>query len=156
MTRRPPRSTRTDTLFPYTTLFRSRLLGRVEEDLLQRDRALRDAGESTLRVEPEVGGDLVVAAAAGVHLRRCGGQLRRPALDCRVDVLVGRHEPEGALRQLALDLVEGGQDRRRLVLAEDPGPHEPSHVHTRSRYVIRIQEKRGEGQTGDSKSKTRG
>src|SRR3546814_5771940 len=72
-------------------------------------RALRDAGESTLRVEPEVGGDLVVAAAAGVHLRRCGGQLRRPALDCRVDVLAGRHEPEGALRQLALDLVEGGQ-----------------------------------------------
>src|SRR3546814_1551111 len=26
MTRRPPRSTRTDTLFPYTTLFRSHLL----------------------------------------------------------------------------------------------------------------------------------
>src|SRR3546814_2449089 len=26
MTRRPPRSTRTDTLFPYTTLFRSKLL----------------------------------------------------------------------------------------------------------------------------------
>src|SRR3546814_16784214 len=28
MIRRPPRSTRTDTLFPYTTLFRSRLLAR--------------------------------------------------------------------------------------------------------------------------------
>src|SRR3546814_8247871 len=27
MIRRPPRSTRTDTLFPYTTLFRSRLFG---------------------------------------------------------------------------------------------------------------------------------
>src|SRR3546814_19266002 len=27
MIRRPPRSTRTDTLFPYTTLFRSRWLG---------------------------------------------------------------------------------------------------------------------------------
>src|SRR3546814_15025833 len=27
MIRRPPRSTRTDTLFPYTTLFRSQLLG---------------------------------------------------------------------------------------------------------------------------------
>src|SRR3546814_3136247 len=27
MIRRPPRSTRTDTLFPYTTLFRSALLG---------------------------------------------------------------------------------------------------------------------------------
>src|SRR3546814_13386469 len=31
MIRRPPRSTRTDTLFPYTTLFRSRNLAKVEE-----------------------------------------------------------------------------------------------------------------------------
>src|SRR3546814_7704186 len=30
MIRRPPRSTRTDTLFPYTTLFRSILLGLVQ------------------------------------------------------------------------------------------------------------------------------
>src|SRR3546814_15353231 len=30
MIRRPPRSTRTDTLFPYTTLFRSRRPGAVE------------------------------------------------------------------------------------------------------------------------------
>src|SRR3546814_19955168 len=30
MIRRPPRSTRTDTLFPYTTLFRSRLRGRFD------------------------------------------------------------------------------------------------------------------------------
>src|SRR3546814_3834604 len=29
MIRRPPRSTRTDTLFPYTTLFRSTLVGKV-------------------------------------------------------------------------------------------------------------------------------
>src|SRR3546814_20080460 len=32
MIRRPPRSTRTDTLFPYTTLFRSRLEARQEAD----------------------------------------------------------------------------------------------------------------------------
>src|SRR3546814_1455549 len=31
MIRRPPRSTRTDTLFPYTTLFRSRLGGRTDQ-----------------------------------------------------------------------------------------------------------------------------
>src|SRR3546814_11554378 len=31
MIRRPPRSTRTDTLFPYTTLFRSRDLGLNEQ-----------------------------------------------------------------------------------------------------------------------------
>src|SRR3546814_2149209 len=31
MIRRPPRSTRTDTLFPYTTLFRSRILSEMEQ-----------------------------------------------------------------------------------------------------------------------------
>src|SRR3546814_4485680 len=35
MIRRPPRSTRTDTLFPYTTLFRS--LDRIGADVLQHD-----------------------------------------------------------------------------------------------------------------------
>src|SRR3546814_1726416 len=34
--RRPPRSTRTDTLFPYTTLFRSSELGRRRLALMQR------------------------------------------------------------------------------------------------------------------------
>src|SRR3546814_10891463 len=48
MIRRPPRSTRTDTLFPYTTLFRSVAAGRVGrrrflEDFL--DRALRGLGQ---------------------------------------------------------------------------------------------------------------
>src|SRR3546814_11888775 len=33
MRRRPPRSTRTDTLFPYTTLFRSRQGGRWENPM---------------------------------------------------------------------------------------------------------------------------
>src|SRR3546814_4106906 len=35
MIRRPPRSTRTDTLFPYTTLFRSAEAGVVRDDLKQ-------------------------------------------------------------------------------------------------------------------------
>src|SRR3546814_6565806 len=34
MIRRPPRSTRTDTLFPYTTLFRSRLVGELERPFI--------------------------------------------------------------------------------------------------------------------------
>src|SRR3546814_3555521 len=41
MIRRPPRSTRTDTLFPYTTLFRSRLaegLWKVPDDLAEQGR----------------------------------------------------------------------------------------------------------------------
>src|SRR3546814_11560999 len=46
MIRRPPRSTRTDTLFPYTTLFRSRLdAGRVGgQDIGDRDRRQRGVG----------------------------------------------------------------------------------------------------------------
>src|SRR3546814_5476855 len=42
MIRRPPRSTRTDTLFPYTTLFRSMLL------LSRPERAVATAAASTL------------------------------------------------------------------------------------------------------------
>src|SRR3546814_11694221 len=43
MTRRPPRSTRTDTLFPYTTLFRSRqFLQRNIGDFLQLAEAFGD------------------------------------------------------------------------------------------------------------------
>src|SRR3546814_18566423 len=45
MTRRPPRSTRTDTLFPYTTLFRSgRPLRAAERARRRRPRAGADAG----------------------------------------------------------------------------------------------------------------
>src|SRR3546814_15742753 len=51
MIRRPPRSTRTDTLFPYTTLFRSR-----PHDLLrhQVDRGQRAPGRRVARHAEEV------------------------------------------------------------------------------------------------------
>src|SRR3546814_10796563 len=42
MIRRPPRSTRTDTLFPYTTLFRSAFLGLALAD----DEQIGDFGEA--------------------------------------------------------------------------------------------------------------
>src|SRR3546814_1942580 len=42
MIRRPPRSTRTDTLFPYTTLFRS---DAAEGDEAREDRLHRQAGQ---------------------------------------------------------------------------------------------------------------
>src|SRR3546814_1793087 len=65
MIRRPPRSTRTDTLFPYTTLFRShrqRLLGRLGLWLMQflvvilieRDAVLRDVHEEITPVREPV------------------------------------------------------------------------------------------------------
>src|SRR3546814_13399340 len=47
MIRRPPRSTRTDTLFPYTTPFRSRL-----SDPAARRAPLRCAGQFLLQMTP--------------------------------------------------------------------------------------------------------
>src|SRR3546814_18965406 len=60
MIRRPPRSTRTDTLFPYTALFRS---GRTSSE------APEQAGEKTRRL----------AALLFRHLRR-GGRYGRPTV----------------------------------------------------------------------------
>src|SRR3546814_20428097 len=80
MIRRPPRYTRTDTLFPYTTLFRSRCerrgnrgdaLGQAVDveihrvavagdalvDLLLRGRILGRVLEQRLRVDADVAGD---------------------------------------------------------------------------------------------------
>src|SRR3546814_7403152 len=54
MIRRPPRSTRTDTLFPYTTLFRS-ILARLEDDehvgRVRRHRVGRQLGGARLGVD---------------------------------------------------------------------------------------------------------
>src|SRR3546814_18198759 len=71
MTRRPPRSTRTDTLFPYTTLFRS--LG-VGADVRQAAVGLRGQGRSGM-VERGLGQlGTTGAQAARVEL---GESLRR-------------------------------------------------------------------------------
>src|SRR3546814_12308914 len=58
MIRRPPRSTRTDTLFPYTTLFRSpelTLVGVIDADLGLEGGDLR-AGERTYQQIAQVAG----------------------------------------------------------------------------------------------------
>src|SRR3546814_1560927 len=63
MIRRPPRSTRTDTLFPYTTLFRS------IDDVV--------AGESGRRTERTVGVDDGVVVGQGVAVVAAGERLAR-------------------------------------------------------------------------------
>src|SRR3546814_21080214 len=61
MIRRPPRSTRTDTLFPYTTLFRS----------------VRPAGERDLRADAgRLVGLVARAAEAGTHVLRLAAEQR--------------------------------------------------------------------------------
>src|SRR3546814_12869173 len=64
MIRRPPRSTRTDTLFPYTTLFRSLLHAHVERTV----EAEREAAVGVVdlrRRDPEVERHAVDPTAAG-------------------------------------------------------------------------------------------
>src|SRR3546814_4013358 len=64
MIRRPPRSTRTDTLFPYTTLFRSGPQNPAERD---------PVGDHLQRA------DHPAAGAAGVERREIPAGRRRPA-----------------------------------------------------------------------------
>src|SRR3546814_4310650 len=77
MIRRPPRSTRTDTLFPYTTLFRSGVVG-------WRRAARRRVGPGAVR--PEASADRLVVVPVEVLIG---------ALPERVDV------DEGGLHDLA-------------------------------------------------------
>src|SRR3546814_7648511 len=75
MRRRPPRSTRTDTLFPYTTLFRSletgagdvRMAGRNLRDLARGDEHALDLGGLVGATHPAA--DAAVGAAAGADSR---------------------------------------------------------------------------------------
>src|SRR3546814_8465382 len=89
MIRRPPRSTRTDTLFPYTTLFRSRpvglqaLRGRTFADEARRI----EAGTEVIGIIVDIRIErLQVAARATVEVE----QLVRPEIEVRRRTL--RHE----------------------------------------------------------------
>src|SRR3546814_11382706 len=67
MIRRPPRSTRTDTLFPYTTLFRSLLFAPAPRALPPMLEATPDAGPDTAPAARWFGG-----AALRVHVTVSG------------------------------------------------------------------------------------
>src|SRR3546814_3172570 len=80
MIRRPPRSTRTDTLFPYTTLFRSALARRDDLDIAVRRRLDEDAPE--LAEPPDC-------------LPNAFALLKRERFECRAGRCAGRHlQPE--------------------------------------------------------------
>src|SRR3546814_2252818 len=81
MIRRPPRSTRTDTLFPYTTLFRSAhhlVDGVVAADVLARDLRLTGAVDGGCRVHGSGGVEERLLGTDPLRDRR--EQLERPRL----------------------------------------------------------------------------
>src|SRR3546814_8898933 len=101
MIRRPPRSTRTDTLFPYTTLFRSQKLRVEREGAGDAGTLLHAARQLGRKFGPGVGGkaahhdlvggDLVEQRLADIGiifadrhldvLGHCQGREQRPALE---------------------------------------------------------------------------
>src|SRR3546814_10747650 len=112
MIRRPPRSTRTDTLFPYTTLFRSLCLC-----LTCFHERLDDRAERVEQIDQPF-------AMFGAERERIVEAER-----------IGLHQPRLAL--LALGLVDDQDDRR--VLAAQPARDFRSEEHTSElRSLMRI------------------
>src|SRR3546814_4157194 len=102
MIRRPPRSTRTDTLFPYTTLFRSQLdLPRVE--------AKADIGRLALRLDrPVIRQQYALRATlddrgCDRRIRNVGQRLRR---EHDADILLAQHLQPFADARRELRMVE--------------------------------------------------
>src|SRR3546814_5415629 len=103
MIRRPPRSTRTDTLFPYTTLFRSR--HRVRPGRNHRRRRHHPLGLlPRSRRQPHRGGELRVAAMLEPRSRplflapsstSCSGLTRASRATAQTVALDPRLEAEG-------------------------------------------------------------
>src|SRR3546814_19019386 len=109
MIRRPPRSTRTDTLFPYTTLFRSRLLLRLACLCLPLGQQVGVLAADDAPVQVHVD----VAAAQQNH--------GRPPLDLALAQQRGDADRRAALDDLALlgvGVADGAGDLR-LVHQED-------------------------------------
>src|SRR3546814_3764044 len=70
MIRRPPRSTRTDTLFPYTTLFRSpvaQATGHDFADQCQTPPSTQDGGQSKIAVRFGIGMTAIDEQVGGVR-----------------------------------------------------------------------------------------
>src|SRR3546814_7889574 len=69
MRRRPPRATRTDTLFPYTTLFRSRKYDRIARRQLDRMVVARNPAKRGHRLPLPAGSDDHHLIARQLHRR---------------------------------------------------------------------------------------
>src|SRR3546814_15174845 len=130
MIRRPPRSTRTDTLFPYTTRFRSVAGAEVAREGVEDDQARLAEGAD------ELGHDRLELGAAGLVGQRGGGAGKVERVLAQVHAVGDGAGGEAAI-QSVVALVVGGGQRPSLYLANLPsraGGHATrlNHRHTRS------------------------
>src|SRR3546814_12572876 len=134
MIRRPPRSTRTDTLFPYTTLFRSALQHRAQARLVERQR-LGDAVAHRARLTGDAAAlhradDVELIAAVGDqerlgedHAQPRPGEVDRLVLAVHGDLAGARLDPDAGYGVLALAVGVGAALRvaRRLEIRSASG-----------------------------------
>src|SRR3546814_3266369 len=113
MIRRPPRSTRTDTLFPYTTLFRSD----------QTPDPPRPAGPRAVRLQPRPAAQPDGAVGAVAELRPAPAD---PDRDPRHRAGIGagkpRHPAHGEQRRPGEFALPGRRQRRHLPAGRRPEP----------------------------------
>src|SRR3546814_10891065 len=119
MIRRPPRSTRTDTLFPYTTLFRSARFARA---LIRRfappSPASREKG-CLVGPQPALCATFSRFAGEGLSCRPSSGALRTfDRLKLRLDRQPADCRGGGALQEGGLRLLV--QHQRRILGAVEP------------------------------------
>src|SRR3546814_9921065 len=123
MLRRPPRSTRTDTLVPYTTLFRSLdAVGKGQRDAITRLHAAR--AQRNCKTECSFAQPAIIDTAIALLDRSVCRHRRRGVLQTRDQHL--HHEPRSggqAAVEIAVDGPEAVEVGRRHVLRRHPpGP----------------------------------
>src|SRR3546814_8897968 len=123
MIRRPPRSTRTDTLFPYTTLFRSVLEGPGDEG---RDDVVGLVALLLQERDPQRVEHLLDQRQLAAELGRC-----LVALGLVVGVLL---QPEGLARH-----VEGHPDVGGLLVTEHVDQHRGEAVDRSEEHTSELQ-----------------
>src|SRR3546814_6939733 len=109
MIRRPPRSTRTDTLFPYTTLFRSRpalispIRRVVEVHELREELHLLDDAVFHRGVELEVRLDVAILLSVAADLVEIARPVSTGEADAERPLLVAEHGVESVFRRRRQD-----------------------------------------------------
>src|SRR3546814_19989968 len=111
MIRRPPRSTRTDTLFPYTTLFRSSALPRKSQSWIGL------CGRLVAEIPPTID-----------QLDHFGLAIERVRIDCAF-VLAEKPDDRGDVRRdRRIDADEIGEREMSTILAVPPRKEEVRHA----------------------------
>src|SRR3546814_8674560 len=123
MIRRPPRSTRTDTLFPYTTLFRSDPATNLKNLAKAKKVDVSDLVACILD-RPRHSEIIAKVRSAGARIMLIGdgdvsGVMATSSKESGVDIYMGTGgAPEGVLAAAALRCI-GGQLQGRLVFRND-------------------------------------